>query len=182
MQAAIVFESLFGCTRAIAEAVAEGMRGADPTGHVAVFSAEDATADRLGKLDLLVVGSPTHYFGMPSARSRAAATDLAEGRRSKDRHGSTAAADVGPGVREWLERIPAELPGRRAAVFATHLGRPLAGSAARPIARRLRHEGYDVTLPAEGFSVTGIEGPLEPGEEERARAWGSRLVELALAG
>lgn len=180
MDAAIVYESLFGCTRDVADAVAEGMRDADPACHVDVLPVGAASTDRLGQLDLLVVGAPTHYFALSSARSRAAAADLAEGRRVTGRRG-TQDVDVGTGVREWLARVPAALPGRRAAVFATRLGRPLAGSAARPIVRRLRREGYDLAVPAEAFAVTGIEGPLQPGERERARAWGSALLDQAAA-
>jgi len=42
-------------------------------------------------------------------------------------------------------------------------------------ARRLRHHGFDV-LATESFLVTGTEGPLKPGELERARAWGEKLA------
>ena len=51
----------------------------------------------------------------------------------------------------------------------------MTGSAARGIARRLRHHGYDV-IGIESFLVADAEGPLEEGELDRARAWAAGLV------
>jgi selenocysteine lyase/cysteine desulfurase len=48
------------------------------------------------------------------------------------------------------------------------------GQAARGIARRLRRLGIDV-IATESFLVEDMEGPLEAGELERARAWGAEL-------
>jgi hypothetical protein len=44
------------------------------------------------------------------------------------------------------------------------------------IAKRLRHRGYRLAAPPEGFIVTGTEGPLREGELARAREWGARLA------
>jgi hypothetical protein len=52
----------------------------------------------------------------------------------------------------------------------------MAGGAANGIARRLRHRGYEMVAPPAGFIVEDVEGPLRPGELERARAWGAGLL------
>ena len=44
------------------------------------------------------------------------------------------------------------------------------------IAKRLRHRGYRLAAPPEGFIVTGTEGPLREGELARTREWGARLA------
>lgn len=164
MKAIVVYESVFGNTHAIAAAVAEGLGG------VPVLSVREAV-ERAGGLDLLVVGGPTHEHGLATDRSRHVAVDHAhEGAHVE----SDATED--PGLRSWLGDLRSTT-GRPAAAFDTRAdGVPLVtGSAARGIARRLRHHGFDV-LATESFVVKGTEGPLKPGELERARAWGEKLA------
>src|SRR5580704_10013973 len=70
MDVAVVYESLFGNTRLVAEAIADGIRAADPAARVSV-KRTDAT--KLGEVDdacLLVVGGPTHMLRMTSPHSR----------------------------------------------------------------------------------------------------------------
>ena len=84
MRALVVVESSFGNTRAVAEAVAEGL------GDAEVRSVETAPEDLVG-IDLLVVGGPTHAFGMSRDGTRADAI----------RQG--APGETGrPGIRDWL--------------------------------------------------------------------------------
>ena len=68
MNAIVVYESIYGNTRAVAEAIAEGLGGA-PAVSPAELPADAAQAD------LLVVGGPTHIHGMATARSRRAAVE-----------------------------------------------------------------------------------------------------------
>ena len=56
----------------------------------------------------------------------------------------------------------------------------LTGSAARGVARRLRKRGYSV-VGTESYLVDDSEGPLHPGEVDRARAWAAGLVAERLA-
>ena len=65
----IVYESLFGNTRDIAEAIAAGIREAGPEADVVCCPVGEAGPE-LARADLLVVGAPTHFLGLPSARSR----------------------------------------------------------------------------------------------------------------
>lgn len=166
MNAIVVYESVFGNTRAVAEAVAEGLGG------VPLLPVHDAVS-YTEPLDLLVVGGPTHAHGLATTRSRSAAAHTVE---EHDPHHVELDAAEEPGLRSWLADI-APGAGRHAAAFDTRLDKPklLTGTAAHGIARRLRRHGFDV-IATESFLVEGSEGPLEAGELERARAW---AVELA---
>jgi flavodoxin len=157
MEVAVVYESMFGNTRLIAEAIAEGMGQANPGAHVAIVPVTEASSDKLAAVDLLVVGGPTHIRRMSSSRTR---KDLAPG----------------PGLREWMSTLPSGVAGKRAAAFDTRFGYPLSGAAARPISRHLHGHGYVIVAKPEGFIVRQAKGPLKDGERERARAWGARLV------
>ena len=68
MRAVVVYESMYGNTRAVAEAIGEGMR----TIHdVVVVPVGKAGPDVLDGAQILVVGGPTHVHGMSRPRSRA---------------------------------------------------------------------------------------------------------------
>jgi hypothetical protein len=177
MDVAIVYESLFGNTREIAEAIAGGVRDADPAAQVALVRAADATAGRADGPGLLIAGGPTHMRGMSSDMTRRKGLDNEE-KAAKDKgqafHPEDGAA--GPGIRDWLGQLPKARPGARAAAFDTRAGFRLAGGAARKIARGLRRRGYALATGPEGFIIEGTEGPLRAGERERARAWGAALT------
>ena len=166
MNALVVYESIYGNTRQIAEAVAEGLGGAKA---MAVNDAGASGAD----VELLVVGGPTHMHGLPTSLSRRMAVDAAK----EDGHAGVepGAADE-PGLRRWLHDLP-QPEGARAAAFDTRVDKSptVTGMAARGIARRLRRRGYEV-VASESFLVEDAEGPLEDGELERARKWGAELA------
>jgi Flavodoxin len=163
MTALVVYESVYGNTREVAEAVAAGL------GDARVVSVQEAI-EHAHKAELLVAGGPTHMHGMTTARSRRAA---AEDRKT---HALPGVAD-GPGVRDWLRDLP-QIANAQAAAFDTRVhGSPLlTGSASHGIGRRLQRHGYNV-VGTESFVVTGTEGPLAEGELDRARAWGAELAQ-----
>jgi hypothetical protein len=162
MNALVVVESVFGNTRRIADAVAGGL---GPAARVVDVVEAARTPGLLDGVDLLVVGGPTHAFGM---------TRLAT-RRSAAEQGGPTAADVG--LREWLGGLPAAAPGVVVAAFDTRVDRPrLPGSAAAGAIRRLRRLGYDVVARPESFRVAGTKGQLLDAEPERARVWGHNLL------
>jgi hypothetical protein len=178
MQVLIVYESIFGNTHRVADAIAGGVRGAG--GLVECVPVADATADRLVAADLLIVGGPTHARGMTISKSRAGAVQDAA---KPDKKGTTHDVDPdaeGPGLRGWFHGIPRAQHPSRAAAFDTRLAYPLAGGAARGIARRLHQHGYDLVAKPEGFIVEDGYGPMRAGELDRASAWGAGLVTLAV--
>ncbi|MBO0770827.1 MAG: flavodoxin [Actinobacteria bacterium] len=181
MDVLIVCESVFGNTRVIAEEIANGVCAAGDGIRVAVLGPADATPARTGEAALVIAGGPTHMLGMsrPASRSKAL-----QARADRD-DGSGEAAALGArsgeaGIREWLTGLPRAATGAMAASFDTRLPSRLAGGAAPKIARRLRRLGYRIVASPAGFLVDAAEGPLRPGERERARAWGAALArELA---
>jgi multimeric flavodoxin WrbA len=70
MNVVVLYESMFGNTHQIAEAVADGVRQADPAAQVACVPVAEAQAGLIRAADLLVVGGPTHMRGMTSGMSR----------------------------------------------------------------------------------------------------------------
>jgi Flavodoxin domain len=166
VNALVVYESMYGNTRAIAEAIAEGMGGAEvlPV-HEAGQPAEHP--------DLLVVGGPTHVHSLATIRSRHMAVEAIQ--EDGTAHVEPGATEE-PGLRAWLRDLP-DGGGIHAAAFDTRLDRSpwLTGVASRAIAKRLRRRGYEV-LASESFLVEASEGPLEEGELDRARDWGRELA------
>lgn len=161
MKAAVIYESLYGNTEAIAKAVAEGVGQA---GDVEIVEVSQAPEEVAIGVDLLVLGAPTHGHGM----SRPASRESVDPEKSDT------------GIREWLERLPAA-PEVRVAAFDTRFDKPrwLTGSAALKISRRLRHLGCELILPPESFFVDHTEGPLRNGELDRAKRWGAEVARRA---
>lgn len=180
MRTVIVYESLFGDTREIAEAIARGAKEADPDGDVACVSVLEADLDDVRLATLLIAGGPTQFFGMAS-RSKSG-TWLREQDRVAGHSRSGHALEPGVGgetLHEWLNHLPEATLGSKAAAFDTRLDNLMSGGAAGGIARRLRGRLYDVIADPEGFVVEDIEGPLRGGELDRAMSWGSRVVREA---
>ncbi len=169
-RAVVVFESMFGNTRSVAEAIADGLRS---HAHVDVVEVGSASSE-IGDTDILVVGGPTHAFGMTRVRTR----DDAKSRSQAD------VVSRGVGIREWLEGLERPVRTVEAMTFDTRINRPrVPGSAARAASRRLQKRGFHVVAQPQTFWVEGVEGPLCAGELDRARSWGERLgLELAAAG
>jgi hypothetical protein len=159
----VVQESLFGNTRAVADAVADGLR--ESGCEVVIDQAGPDTPVR--QPDLLLVLGPTHALGMTRPASRADAVQ----------RGARGRADAG--IREWLATLPARDPAATAFACADTRSAPrIPGSAARAAHRRLRRRGYRPVAAPRSFWVAGTSGPLRDGELDRAREWGR---ELALA-
>lgn len=93
MKAAVVYESMYGNTHSVAEAIAEGLGSVAAT---EVVSTEDVDQMDLTGLDMLVVGGPTHAHGMTRSQTRQAAVKDA---RSGEKDLTLDPAAEGPGVR-----------------------------------------------------------------------------------
>ena len=100
MRAVIVYESMFGSTKKVAEAIAGGLAGCAEVSVVPVTSAD---AHILDGADLLVVGGPAHTHGMSRPSSRKMAGKRA--RKPGNEVELVPGAVSGPGVREWLASL-----------------------------------------------------------------------------
>jgi hypothetical protein len=163
MRARVVYESMFGNTQAIAQAVADGLAASM---SVDLEEVGTAATDVASDLDLLVVGGPTHAFGMSRERTRESAVIQTAGD----------VVSAGEGLREWLGAVNGGSRGVAAAAFDTRIDKPrMPGSAAHGAEKRQRRLGFRVLVPAASFYVTDTSGPLVDGERERARRWGELL-------
>jgi hypothetical protein len=173
MRAVIIYESMFGNTHTIADAIGKGIgQGLEPTDNVVVVPVVEAGRERLGDADLLVVGGPTHFHGMSRTRTRNWAVATAQ----KPKNDLVLDRDArGPGVRDWLASLSDGHT--RVAAFDTRFKGPavLRGRASGPVSRKLRRHGFEVVAKSESFFVT-LQNHLEPGEEARAQEWGKRLA------
>ena len=169
MRAVVVYESMYGNTHVIADAIGAGLKAAFDVSVVPVSQASPAV---LADADLVVVGGPTHAHGMSRAATRQGAVKAA------DKPASPLTVEpeaLGPGLREWfgsLGRFPV-----KAAAFDTRVHGPatLTGRASKGVTRLLREHGFDVIAEPESFLVTK-QDRLEPQETARAREWGAKLA------
>ncbi|NEE03596.1 flavodoxin family protein [Phytoactinopolyspora halotolerans] len=163
MDAWVVYESMFGNTKALAEAIAAGLAARE----VRVLEVGEAPLVIPATVGLLIVGCPTHAFGMSRASTREEAAKEAP-------HGVLSARI---GVREWFDALERDASGTTAAVtFDTRVNRPrLPGSAAAAAEKRLKRLGFATVARPMSFYVHGKEGPLVEGEIERATEWAAQL-------
>jgi hypothetical protein len=169
MRAVVVYESMYGNTHLVADAIGAGLGTVFDVSVVPVAQASPAV---LAGADLVVVGGPTHAHGMSRPSTRKAAVEAA----SKPVGGLTVEPDaLGPGLRDWFGSL-----GRyrvKAAAFDTRVHAPaaLTGRASKGVARLLREHGFEMAAEPESFLVTK-QDRLEPQETARAREWGTRLA------
>ena len=171
MRIVIGYESMYGNTHRVAEAVAEGL-GA---GHTVTIEPIDQVDASDPTLDVVIIGVPTHAHGLPRPSSRKAAVDSAQ--TKYDAHQLEPSAGQ-PGAREWLARLPEKVAFSGAA-FDTRFRPPgwLVGHPARRIGRELRRRGARMLAPPESFFIDKHE-QLIAGELDRARLWGENLRRL----
>jgi flavodoxin len=148
MKTLVVYDSVYGNTEIIAQAIA----GALP-GEVQVARVGQAQPANLESADLLVIGSPTH-----GALPTEAIQNLIAKVGSPTHEGARAATFDTRLTWPFLERW--------------------GGFAALKIAETLEEKGWTLAGEPGGFFVRGLKkGPLKKGEEERAVAWAKTLVE-----
>jgi menaquinone-dependent protoporphyrinogen IX oxidase len=170
VRARVIYESMYGNTHTVADAIAEGLRS---SGEVTVVPVKDLSADLVEHADLLVVGSPTHVHGMTWPKTREAAVEAAH--KPEAELDLDAELDLhAPGLREWFNTVK-EIP-KAAAAFDTRIDAPaaLTGRASKGIAHRLRKHGATLVADPTSFFVTK-DNRLEAGEAANAREWGRRL-------
>ena len=145
MKALIVYDSVYGNTEKIAQAI-----GGAINGEIKVMRAGEVEPVHLESLDLLIVGAPTQ-----GGRATTPVRDFLKGINTRTFKGTNVVAFDTRVSTKWV------------GVF---------GYAAGKIAKSLKKMGAHLAANPEGFFVTGTEGPLKDGEEERAANWIKILV------
>ena len=169
MRAVIVYESMYGNTHQIADAIGTGLETAFDVTVVPVSHADPA---QLAGADLVVVGGPTHMHGMSRPRTRQAAVEAAD-KPASPLH--TEPDALSSGLREWFGSL--DHYQLKAAAFDTRMHGPaaLTGRASTGVARLLRAHGFEMVAGTESFLVTK-QDQLQPEETARAREWGAMLA------
>lgn len=156
MRALVVYDSVFGNTEQVAQAMGEAL---EPLGDVDTHRVTAVEPEELTAVDLLIVGSPTRGF-----RPTPAAKNLLKRVPPGGLDGVRVAAfDTRFAVEEMSSAILSFLV-------------RLFGYAAEPLANTLEKKGGELAVPPEGFIVEGTEGPLRDGELERAADWARRIA------
>jgi hypothetical protein len=172
MKAVVVYESMFGSTHQLAEAIAEGLRSQY---EVRITRADTARDDDLHDADLLVAGAPTHAHSLSTDASRDQAAAWSDDPKQDLQ---LEEPEMAIGLREWLDRIGAAP--RLFAAFDTRSDMPrlLTGAASVRIGKALRKKGSMPVVAPESFLVDKYAG-LKDGEAERGRSWGAQIAKAA---
>lgn len=143
MNTLVVYDSQFGNTHVIAEAIAEQLRLYGPARACHVDPAQPC---ELEDVDLLILGCPTQGWRPTQAMCELVAHAAPHIKR-------------GAAVAYFDTRF--------------HKPHWLTGSAAQSIAKRLHAVGIEPLVPPESFFVEQTQGPLEAGEEARGTVGGT---------
>jgi hypothetical protein len=162
MKALVVYESHYGNTARIAEAIAEGIGP-----EARALTTTEATPEVVAEAELVVAGAPVMAFGLP--RESMLAT------MAKDTKAPEPPDLTNLPLRDWLDALPRHHAA--AASFETRL-RWSPGGATGAIDDRFHAAGFRTIAKPGKFVVKGSYGPLREGEVERAREWGATLAAL----
>jgi flavodoxin len=160
MKAMVVYDSGYGNTEKIAQAIGQAL---GPPEDVEIVRVGDVQPEQVTGVPLLIVGSPTQKF-----RPTGATTSFLKAIPQNGLQGVKVAAFDTRFPESEIERV------RILAFFVR-----IFGYAAKPIADRLEKKGGELVVPPEGFFVEGTEGPLQEGELERAAGWAKQIMEVA---
>lgn len=151
MRVLVIYDSVYGNTKSIAEAIFKGF-GIPESG--AVLNVKEASSERG---DIIIVGSPTHG-GRPTEGIQKYLDSLNEssinGAYFACFDTRFAEEDQNIGLRILMRAI---------------------GYAAEKMSKALIRKGAHIVATPEAFIVTGREGPLRDGEVQRAYEWGKSI-------
>ena len=147
MNALVLYDSQYGDTQRIAQAIADKLA---EFGEARAVRLDPSQPVELQGVDVFIVGCPTQgWRPTPATQSFLEEVSFEELR-------SLAVACFGTRFR---------------------LPRFMTGSAANVMARKLREKGISLLVAPESFFVKGTEGPLRDGELERASRWARQIVD-----
>jgi flavodoxin len=166
MNALVVYDSLFGNTERVAQAIAGALRSYMQVQAVRI---EPAQAEELKRQELLRQNRATDVRLEPAHQVSLEGVDLLIV------GGPTQAFRATQTIQSFLENVsPASLNGIAVACFDTRARGPF-GSAAKVMAKKLQTMGVSLLVPPESFFVKGMQGPMKSGEVERAATWARTL-------
>ena len=156
MKTLIVYDSFFGNTEKIAQAIGNSLSSKE---NVETLRVSEVKPEQLIGLELLIVGSPTRVFKPTKAIMYFLNRIPLNGLK-------------GVKVAAFDTRIStANVSSRLLNILVK-----LFGYAAKPIAYKLEKKGGSLIIPPEGFFVKDSEGPLKDGELERAADWAKLIM------
>lgn len=156
MHIGVIFDTVFGNTKQIATAIADAMAEGNSVDMLTVTEARDAD---LSSFDLLIIGSPTRGFRPTPATSEFIAglkPSITRAVKAAAFDTRIAPADIHPAPLRWVIEA--------------------GGYAADRIELLLKERGFAIAGKGAGFEVSGTEGPLKPGETDRAGGWARALA------
>lgn len=156
MKTLIIFDSFFGNTEKIANAVSKHFKQEETS----IIRIADFKPEHLKGVSTVIIGSPTRKFSP---------TELIT--KFINEHGSKLA---GLNCAAYDTRIDLDTIKSGLAKFFVSKG----GYAANTMAKKLTKLNANLLLPGEGFLVTGEQGPLKEGEIERAEEWGKKICNV----
>jgi flavodoxin len=157
MKALVIYDSEFGNTKQIAQAV-----GNEISGDVDILRVSDVKPDQIVGVELLIIGSPTQRF-----RPLPGISNMLNGIPKDSLTGAKVAAFDTRLTMDEINKTPL-------LAFFVRLSGDSA-YAAKHIAHQLKKKGGQLIVPPEGFFVEGMEGPLVQGELERAVSWAKHI-------
>ncbi len=156
MRCIVIYDSFFGNTQQIAEAIGDSIK---TKYDVRIIKVDNIKADDLDDTELLIAGSPTRAFKATKAVMNFIAGIPAGGLKNV----KTASFDTRIDVKETNSGVLNFL----VKIF---------GYAAEPIEVKLKKKGGEPLISPEGFFVKDSKGPLKDGELKRAAEWAKRII------
>jgi len=158
VKALIIYDSFFGNTEQVAQAIAHALGSPDDIQTLRVGMVD---LEKLRGVDLIIVGSPTRGF-----RPSPAISDFLKSITNNGLKGTKVASFDTRFTEQEIKASAKILP------FLVNIF----GYAAKPIADGLIKKGGKLIAPPEGFYVKGTEGPLLEGELNRAEDWAKGIL------
>lgn len=144
----VVYDTMHGNTKLVAEAIVDGLEGVDGIETV-IRDVEELKLDDIPDFDVVLIGSPNHMGGPVRGINRFI-----------DRLGGL------------------DIKRKKAAVFDTYLGGDFNKAVSKMEARvRNKAPGLELISPGLSVRVEGMRGPVADGELHKCRDFGEKIAD-----
>jgi flavodoxin len=158
MKILIVYDSVFGNTLKVAQAIEQAL---SVDNRVEISSVSAVKPEQMNGVDVLIVGSPTRAFSPTKPMTAFLKTTTSKDLKKVKVLSFDTRANLGDVNSKFLNVMV-----------------KLFGYAAEPMLKGLLKKGGEFVVSAEGFFVNGNEGPMKDGELERAARWARQSLHL----